>query len=389
MGGSSKHQRNAVRRTLALTLIGVWSAGLGLAALLGHGPPAGRPLASPVPLPAGAEGTNSSPAGAAESDPPTDRTRDPAFDPGLDTQRVRWVGREVAGALTQGDRALLRAVFGIDDVARLFVPAATPRGVLRYAARTPGCSAPGRRGCRYALVRVGLAAPRQPAETWDQFVTRVAGGGMRAWPAGAHAYHTELASLDPEARPAFEQLVAAARRAGFPVRVAETYRSPERQVMLLARADGRTVTATSIHSYGRAVDLVIGDGRMDRVATVRTWIAFRRWVVRRADGAFRLVGTPEHTWDWPHVELAYPVLGFRTVDALVAAAQACRAKAGSLTEAEVQCTLMPHLPRPVAIVPHHHGTPATVRRAVSGVPHRRGGGASAHHGGKHRARPAR
>ena len=347
MGRSSTQQRAALRRTLALGVVGVWTAGIALAALLARtGPPA--PTAGPLdPTPASVPVARVT-VQTAEAD----ALSDPALDPGLDTQRVRWIGRDVTGSLTSDDRALLHAVFGIDDVARLFVPEATPRGVLRYAARTPGCATPARRGCRYALVRVGLAAPRRPAESWDEFVTRIARGGMGAWPAGARSYYSGLDALDAEARPAFQLLVAAARRAGFPVRVAETYRSPERQTMLLARLDGRTATATSIHSYGRAADLVIGDGRLDRAATMRTWIAFRRWVVRRADGAFRLVGTPDHTWDWPHVELAYPVLGFRSVGALLVAARACQAKAGSLAEAGERCTLRPHVPAP----PRPHGS---------------------------------
>jgi hypothetical protein len=193
-------------------------------------------------------------------------------------------------------------------------------------------------------VRVGLAAPRRPGETWDAFVARVARSGARAWPEGARAYYTGLVSLAPEARPAFERLVADARRAGFRVRVAETYRSPERQALLLARTDGRTSTATSVHSYGRAADLVVGDGRIDREATAREWIRFRRWVVAYRGGEFRLVGTPSRTWDWPHVELAAPVLGFRTVPSLVQRARACRDEAQDAAEAAVRCTIVPNLP---------------------------------------------
>jgi hypothetical protein len=99
-----------------------------------------------------------------------------------------------------------------------------------------------------------------------------------------------------------------------------------------------------VHSYGRAVDLVVGDGRIDRPATAREWIRFRRWVVRYRGGMFRVIGTPERTWDWPHVELARPLLGFRSVPALVATARACRAAADDAAAAAARCTIAPNLP---------------------------------------------
>ncbi len=197
-------------------------------------------------------------------------------------------------------------------------------------------------------MRVGLTSPRRPGETWDAFAGRVTRQGPRAWPAGATSYYTGLASLDPHARPAFERLVADARRAGFRVRVAETYRSPERQTFLLARGGGRTGTATSVHSYGRAVDLVVGDGRIERPATAREWVRFRRWVLRYGRGAFRLVGAPERTWDWPHVELATPLLGYRSAQALAAAARACVAATLTVADAAARCTIAPRLPPHVA-----------------------------------------
>ena len=51
------------------------------------------------------------------------------------------------------------------------------------------------------------------------------------------------------------------------------------------------------------------------------WIAFRRWVAGFEGGRFRLLGTPERSWDWPHVELADAPLGFRSVEALLEAAR--------------------------------------------------------------------
>lgn len=59
-----------------------------------------------------------------------------------------------------------------------------------------------------------------------------------------------IVSLPSLARPRFERLITAARAAGFPVRVRETYRSPERQAYLTVLGRGLTFTATSMHSAG-------------------------------------------------------------------------------------------------------------------------------------------
>jgi hypothetical protein len=104
------------------------------------------------------------------------------------------------------------------------------------------------------------------------------------------------------------------------VRVTEAYRSPERQAYLMVRGGGLTFTATSMHSAGHAVDLVVADGDLYNPRTRANWIAFRRWVAGFEGGRFRLLGTPERSWDWPHVELADAPLGFRSVEELLQAA---------------------------------------------------------------------
>jgi hypothetical protein len=113
------------------------------------------------------------------------------------------------------------------------------------------------------------------------------------------------------------------------VRVTETRRTPERQAWLLARGRSRTLTLTSAHMTGRAADIVVGDGDLARAATRRQWVAFRRWAQAYGGGdRFRLIGTPERTWDWAHVELAHDPHGFRSIDDALAAASNC---AGDLT----------------------------------------------------------
>jgi hypothetical protein len=115
--------------------------------------------------------------------------------------------------------------------------------------------------------RVGAPSVRFPGETWEQLGRR-------------------LASLDLEARPEFERMLAAARRAGYRVKVVDTHRTAERQAYLLVSGGGLTFTATSKHSSGRAVDVIVGDGNLKHQRTRARWIAFRRWVSGTRAGAF-------------------------------------------------------------------------------------------------------
>jgi mannose-6-phosphate isomerase-like protein (cupin superfamily) len=170
---------------------------------------------------------------------------------------------------------------------------------------------------------VGAPSLRRPGETWEAFERRLARTERADFPAEAFGYERSLDALAPEARAVVADLLARADRAGFSVRVAETYRAPARQAFLLRTTPEFTRTATSSHADGRAVDLVIGDGRLTNAATMREWIAFRRWLLAHGGGRVRLVGAPDRTWDWPHVEVTGPAVGFRTVDELLAAARRC------------------------------------------------------------------
>jgi len=97
--------------------------------------------------------------------------------------------------------------------------------------------------------------------------------------------------------------------------VTESYRSPERQAYLLRRE--LTYTATSLHSDRRAIDVAVGNGRLrDRKNRAR-WIAFRRWVESFENGRFRLIGSADSSWDWPHIELPNRGLGFGSIEELL------------------------------------------------------------------------
>ena len=155
------------------------------------------------------------------------------------------------------------------------------------------------------------------------------------------AWTTTLSTLDPDVAPLAESMLQDARRAGFRVHVTATYRSPLREAYLMALGGGRTHTLTSNHSYGRALDIVAGDGNLARVQTRRDWIAFREWVVRYrtpADESFRILGDSDRSWDWPHVELPSAHLGFRTIDQALARGRTCLAP-----DSKLSCNFAPHL----------------------------------------------
>ncbi|NIQ58246.1 MAG: hypothetical protein GWN71_34350, partial [Gammaproteobacteria bacterium] len=56
----------------------------------------------------------------------------------------------------------------------------------------------------------------------------------------------------------------------------------------MSRADGRTFSGTSLHSYGRAVDFVIGNGYGQTAQNRREYVAFRRFVLEYGQGRLKL-----------------------------------------------------------------------------------------------------
>lgn len=225
------------------------------------------------------------------------------------------VPRYLARAFSAEERRLLREHFGIEEPGRLYLSDTTANAYLNYdTERDPGA------GRLVRTYRVGAPSVRLPGETWEQMERRLSDMSPADFPPSAAAADTALSSLDPEARPEFERMLVAARRAGHRVRVVETHRTPERQAYLLVSGGGLTFTATSKHSFGRAVDVIVGDGNLKNTRTRTRWIAFRRWVTRYEDGRFGLIGAPEKSWDWPHIELPGPH-GYRSIESLLLAAQ--------------------------------------------------------------------
>lgn len=240
-------------------------------------------------------------------------------------------------ALSSEDAMLLRRAYGIEDPTRLYVSDSTEEGILKYDTQRKRCLT-----CYVNSYRIGYVSVRRPGESWEEAERRVRTTSPRAFTGSAHPASASTADLDPDVRPLAEAMLRSARAAGFRLRVTATYRSPLREAFLMAEGKGRTHTLTSNHSYGRALDIVVDDGDRANPRTRRDWIAFRRWVTRYrtpTNESFRILGRIDRTWDWPHVELPSPTLGFDDIEQAVARARACLAP-GSATP----CNFPPHLP---------------------------------------------
>jgi hypothetical protein len=146
--------------------------------------------------------------------------------------------------------------------------------------------------------------------------------------------------MDPAVQDEVSQMLDAARRAGYRLRVVSTYRSPQQEAILMAEGRGRTHTLTSLHSYGRAIDVRVADGNLNNPSTRRSWIAFRRWVTGFRGNDFRVLGTPDRSWDWAHVELPDARIGFHSVDDAINAGRACLAHSSASA-----CEFLPRLPQ--------------------------------------------
>jgi hypothetical protein len=230
------------------------------------------------------------------------------------------IPRYTTRSFTSEERSLLRTTYGIEDPSRLYVSDSTAERVLKYDTGRKRC-----RGCYVNSYRVGFVSMRRPGESWEQLEHRIAAMSPAALPPNARVEDRSTEDLDPAIRGDVERMLAAAARSGFVFHVTATYRSPEREALLMRRRNGSTHTLTSLHAYGRAIDIVVGDGNPRRPRTRARWAAFRRWLTAYHAGEFRVLGSPDPTWDWPHVEIPAASIGFRDIDAALARARECQA----------------------------------------------------------------
>lgn len=240
-----------------------------------------------------------------------------------------------ARTFTPEEQALLRMVYGIEEPSRLYVSDSSAAGVLKYDTGRKRCWS-----CFVNSYRIGFVSIRRPNESWEELERRLARMSPSDFPASSRIEDVSTAELDPAIRGDVEQMLADAVRAGFALRVKATYRSPEREAFLMRTRGGSTHTLTSLHSYGRGIDVLVGDGIPRHARTRARWVAFRRWVTAYHGGEFRILGTPDRTWDWPHVEIPSADIGFRSIDAALERAAGCGARATA-----TPCDFAPHASR--------------------------------------------
>ncbi len=254
---------------------------------------------------------------------------------GVDERGVPHYATSVS--ISSADSMVLHQAYGIEDPHRLYVSDSTEEGILKYDTAPKRCLT-----CYVNSYRVGYESVRRPGESWEEVERRVKRTPARVFKGKGPQVSTSTADLDPDVRPVVETMLRDARAAGFRLTITATYRSPLREAYLMSKGGGRTYTLTSNHSYGRALDIDVGDGNAAHRRTREQWIAFRRWVTqyRTPTGtSFRVLGPIERTWDWPHVELPSRTGRFDTIDDAVERARACLAP-----NATVSCNFPPHVP---------------------------------------------
>ena len=244
----------------------------------------------------------------------------------------RGIPRYARISLTAEERSLLRRVYGIEHPSHLYISDSTDAGLLKYDPQLKRC-----RTCYVDSYRLGFISVRGRGESWEQLERRIRATPLSSFRRETGTSTNSLGSLDPDIQPDVKRMLADARKLGFRLRVVVAYRSPQREAYLMAKGGGSTHTLTSLHSYGRAIDLAVGDGNLSHAATRKQWIAFRRWVTGYNHHEFRILGTPDKSWDWAHAEIPSPTIGFSSIDEALSRAKSCVRSAG--------CDFQPHLPR--------------------------------------------
>jgi hypothetical protein len=249
---------------------------------------------------------------------------------------ARGIPHYLSRPVSDDGRRILRQAFGVVSPSHLYLSDSSPSAVLKYDPETKACPI-----CYVNSYRIGFVSMRKPGESWDELQRRVRGLRRSSLPPSSLITSSSVSAMDPDVQDEVRQMLDAARGAGFRLRVVSTYRSPEQEALVMANGGGRTHTLTSLHSYGRAIDVSVGDGNLGNPSTRRSWIAFRRWVTGFRENDFRVLGTPDRSWDWAHVELPNARIGFRSVDDAIDAGRVCLARSSASA-----CEFLPHLRKP-------------------------------------------
>ncbi|HKR08017.1 MAG TPA: DUF882 domain-containing protein [Gemmatimonadaceae bacterium] len=252
---------------------------------------------------------------------------------------ARGTPRYFTGQLSADAQKTLRDAYGIVDPSHLYISDSSKAGLLKYDPRLKPCVT-----CYVNSYRIGFVSVRKRGESWDDLQRRLPSLSRNTFSSSALVSTSSISAMDPDVQAEVLQMLAAARRTGFRFHVISTYRSPQQEALLMHDGGGRTHTLTSLHSYGRALDIQIDDGNLHRLSTRRDWIAFRGWVSRFRDDDFRVLGKADQSWDWPHVEMPSDIIGFRSVETAVTAGRECLRR-------HTSCDFAPHLPSPARTGP--------------------------------------
>ena len=247
----------------------------------------------------------------------------------------RGIPHYFAGHLSPDAADVLRRAFGVAVATHLYVSDSTPAGLLKYDPQAKPCAV-----CYVNSYRIGFISIRRRGESWEALERRLRTMSRRSFGKSSLIKSTSISVMDPAVQGEVSQMLDAAHRAGFRTHIISTYRSPEQEALLMREGGGRTHTLTSLHSYGRAIDVQIDDGRLGNPSTRRHWIAFRQWVTRFHGNDFHVLGAADKSWDWTHVELPSDKIGFRSIDAAVAAGQKCLSDGSTRA-----CEFRPNLPQ--------------------------------------------
>ena len=264
----------------------------------------------------------------------------PGVAPGIPPARYsgsdgRGVPHYFTGHLSTDEIRVLREAFGVLVASHLYISDSSRAGLLKYDPRVKRCAT-----CYVNSYRIGFISIRRPGESWEDLERRVRTMSRSSFRKSSLVTSSSISMMDPAVQGEVTQMLAAAHQAGFKTHVLTTYRSPEQEALLMSEGGGRTHTLTSLHTYGRAIDVQIDDGRLGNPFTRRHWIAFRRWVTRFRGNDFHILGAADKTWDWPHIELPSEKIGFRSIEAAIAAGQKCLSDG-----AQRACVFQPNLPQ--------------------------------------------
>ncbi|HST07844.1 MAG TPA: hypothetical protein VLJ83_06700 [Gemmatimonadaceae bacterium] len=247
----------------------------------------------------------------------------------------RGVPHYFDGKLDPDAIGVLRRAFGVVATAHLYISDSSSAGLLKYDPQAKSCAT-----CYVNSYRIGFISIRRPGESWEDLERRLRTMSRSSFVRSSLVTSTSVSAMDPAIQGEVAQMLDAAHRLGFRTHIMSTYRSPGQEALLMREGGGRTHTLTSLHSYGRAIDVQIDDGRLGNPSTRRHWIAFRQWVTRFHGNVFHVLGAADKTWDWPHVELPSEKIGFRSIDAAVAAGRKCLSDGPRRA-----CEFLPNLPQ--------------------------------------------